>query len=62
MPSPLNSGRGTQGANEYCGLPEQVPGITKVKVALKPALLGEENNMKRHLQACTKYAARLIIG
>ncbi len=41
---------------------EQVPGTTKVKIDPKPTLLGEEDNMKRHPQACTKYAARLIIG
>jgi len=41
---------------------ELVPGTTKVKIDLKTTLLGEGNNKKRHLQACTEYAARLIIG
>jgi hypothetical protein len=41
---------------------EQVSGTIEVKIAPKPTLLGEENNMKHHLQTCTKYAARLIIG
>ena len=40
----------------------QVPGTTEVKIAPKPTLLREENNRKHHRQACTKYAARLIIS